>query len=319
VNPVERALRAVDGLQQRHSALGLPFGVVKKFGDDQAGSHAALIAYYGFFSLFPLLLVGVTVLGFALRDNPAFEQRVLDSVLAQLPIIGGDIQVRALTGGGLSLALGIAGTLWGGLGVTQHAQNAMNAVWNVPRKQRPNFWLRLARGLGLLVLLGGGAIASTVLAGLATAEGASAVGRALPLAASLLVNLALFLLAFQVLTAIGLPWRRLVPGTVVAAVGWVVLQSVGGYYVNRQLADASQVYGTFGLVIGLLSWLYLTAQLVLYAAELNVVLARRLWPRSLLQPPLTEADRRVLADLAMVEERRPEQSIAVTFEPEAAD
>ncbi|MBA2576542.1 MAG: YihY/virulence factor BrkB family protein [Euzebyaceae bacterium] len=319
MNPVERALRAVDGLQQRHSALGLPFGVVKKFGDDQAGSHAALIAYYGFFSLFPLLLVGVTVLGFALRDNPAFEQRVLDSVLAQLPIIGGDIQVRALTGGGLSLALGIAGTLWGGLGVTQHAQNAMNAVWNVPRKQRPNFWLRLARGLGLLVLLGGGAIASTVLAGLATAEGASAVGRALPLAASLLVNLALFLLAFQVLTAIGLPWRRLVPGTVVAAVGWVVLQSVGGYYVNRQLADASQVYGTFGLVIGLLSWLYLTAQLVLYAAELNVVLARRLWPRSLLQPPLTEADRRVLADLAMVEERRPEQSIAVTFEPEAAD
>jgi YihY family inner membrane protein len=319
VNPVERALRAVDGLQQRHSALGLPFGVVKKFGDDQAGSHAALIAYYGFFSLFPLLLVGVTVLGFALRDNPAFEQRVLDSVLAQLPIIGGDIQVRALTGGGLSLALGIAGTLWGGLGVTQHAQNAMNAVWNVPRKQRPNFWLRLARGLGLLVLLGGGAIASTVLAGLATAEGASAVGRALPLAASLLVNLALFFLAFQVLTAIGLPWRRLVPGTVVAAVGWVVLQSVGGYYVTRQLADASQVYGTFGLVIGLLSWLYLTAQLVLYAAELNVVLARRLWPRSLLQPPLTEADRRVLADLAMVEERRPEQSIAVTFEPEAAD
>lgn len=319
MNPVERALRAVDGLQQRHSALGLPFGVVKKFGDDQAGSHAALIAYYGFFSLFPLLLVGVTVLGFALRDNPAFEQRVLDSVLAQLPIIGDDIQVRALTGGGLSLALGIAGTLWGGLGVTQHAQNAMNAVWNVPRKQRPNFWLRLARGLGLLVLLGGGAIASTVLAGLATAEGASAVGRALPLAASLLVNLALFLLAFQVLTAIGLPWRRLVPGTVVAAVGWVVLQSVGGYYVNRQLADASQVYGTFGLVIGLLSWLYLTAQLVLYAAELNVVLARRLWPRSLLQPPLTEADRRVLADLAMVEERRPEQSIAVTFEPEAAD
>lgn len=189
----------------------------------------------------------------------------------------------------------------------------------MPRRQRPNFWLRLARGLGLLVLLGGGAIASTVLAGLATAEGASAVGRALPLAASLLVNLALFFLAFQVLTAIGLPWRRLVPGTVVAAVGWVVLQSVGGYYVTRQLADASQVYGTFGLVIGLLSWLYLTAQLVLYAAELNVVLARRLWPRSLLQPPLTEADRRVLADLAMVEERRPEQSIAVTFEPEAAD
>jgi YihY family inner membrane protein len=290
----------LDRFQQRNRVLALPFAVIRKFSDDQAGNLAALLAYYGFFSLFPLLLVLVTVLGFVLAGRRDLQERVLDSALAQFPVIGDQIgrDIGSFKGSGLALAIGILGTLWGGLAVTRQAQNAMNTVWGLPRAQWPNFWLRLARGLGVLAVLGLGTIGATLLSGLGTVSGMPVIGRALPVAGTLLLNLALFLFAFKVLTSVGVSWRRLLPGTVLAGVGWSVLQVVGGYYVTHQLASASQVYGTLALVIGLLSWLYLGAQLFLYAAELNVVLAKRLYPRSMFPPPLTEGDERVASDLA---------------------
>jgi YihY family inner membrane protein len=317
VNRIERGLRAVDRFQQRHGLLGFPIGVVKKFGDDQAGKHAALLAYYGFLSLFPLLLVFVTLLGYALANDKDLQQRVIDTLAYQFPVLGTQIEdsVTTIQGSGIGLVVGILGTLWGGLGITQSAQDAMNAVWNIPRKQRPNYWLRLTRGLGSLLLVVVAVFAATALAQLGRI-GAGIGGRLLPLAGSLLLNLGLLLVLFQVLTGRWRPWRRLLPGAVCGAVGWSALQTLGVYIVERQLDQANLIYGVFAVVIVLLSWLYLSAQLLLYAAEINVVLARRLWPRSLLQPPLTEPDRRVLIALAETEERRPEQTIEVSFAPE---
>jgi uncharacterized BrkB/YihY/UPF0761 family membrane protein len=132
----------------------------------------------------------------------------------------------------------------------------------------------------------------------------------------LVLNLLLLLVMFQLLTGARLRWRWLVPGAVVGGLGWSVLQTIGVQLVNRQLERANLLYGVFAVVLVLLGWLYLSTQLVLYAAELNVVLARRLWPRSLLQPPLTEPDRQVLTALAQTEERRPEQRVQVTFLPD---
>jgi YihY family inner membrane protein len=317
VNRIERGLRAVDRFQQRHGLLGFPIGVVKKFGDDQAGKHAALLAYYGFLSLFPLLLVFVTLLGYALANDQELQEQVIDALAAQFPVLGFQIEdsVATIHGSGVGLVIGILGTLWGGLGITQSAQDAMNAVWNIPRKQRPNYWLRLARGLGSLLLVVVAVFAATALAQLGRI-GPGIGGRALPLAGSLLLNLLLLIVLFQVLTGTWRPWRRLLPGAVCGAVGWSALQTLGVYIVERQLEQANLIYGVFAVVIVLLSWLYLSAQLLLYAAEINVVLARRLWPRSLLQPPLTEPDRRVLTALAETEERRPEQTIEVSFASE---
>jgi YihY family inner membrane protein len=315
---IERLLRAADRFQQRHTVFALPIGVVKKFGDDQAGKHAALLAYYGFLSLFPLLLVFVTLLGYALANDPALQQQVIDAAITQFPVLGTQLQrsIETIQGSGIGLAIGILGTLWGGLGITQSAQDAMNAVWNIPRKDRPNYWLRLARGLVSLLLLAAGVFAATASAQLGTAT-PGILGRVLPFAASLLLNLLLLAVSFQVLTGMSVPWPRLLPGAAAGAVGWSVLQTLGVVIVNRQLAQANLIYGVFAVVIVLLSWLYLGARLLLYAAELNVVLARRLWPRSLLQPPLTEPDKRVLTALAETEERRPEQIIEVSFSPEA--
>ncbi len=318
MNPVERAIRGVDAFQQRHRVLAFPFGVVKKFGDDEAGNLAALIAYYGFFSLFPLLLVFVTVLGFVLEGNSDLQDSILHSALAQFPVIGDQIRsnVHSLNGTGLSLVVGIAGTLWGGLGVMKAMQTAMNRVWDVPKVDRPNFWKSRLRALLMLVLLGVAAVGSAVVAGIASAGGRSPLIVVGGVVLSLALNLGVFLLAFRILTARNLSWGDVFPGAAVAAVAWVVLQMAGGYVVGHQLKSAGEVYGLFALVIGLLAWMYLGAQVTLYAAEVNVVRKERLWPRSLVQPPLSEGDRQTYRRAAIAEERRPEESVSVRFDDE---
>jgi YihY family inner membrane protein len=316
---VERLLRAADRFQQRRSYLAMPVGVLKKFGDDQAGKHAALLAYYAFLSLFPLLLVFATLLAYALAHNPQLQQEMVDAAAAQFPVLGTQIQgsIRTIQGSGIGLVVGILGSLWGGLGITQSAQDAMNALWSIPYKHRPSYWWRLARGLGSLLLVAGGVILATALAQL----GKTRPGPAGPLSfvGSLLLNLLLFAAIFQVLTGRWVAWRRLLPGAALGAVSWSVLQGLGVYLLDRQLQQANLIYGVFAVVIVLLSWLYLSARLLLYAAEINVVLAKRLWPRSLVQPPLTEPDRRMLTALARTEERRPEETVEVHFPPEADD
>jgi YihY family inner membrane protein len=318
VKRIERLLRAIDRLQQRHSVLGFPFGVVKKYGDDQGGKKAALLAHYGLLCLFPLLLVFVTVVGYALANDPELQEQVIDTLARQFPVLGTQLEgsIRTIQGSGLALVVGILGTLWGGLGITQSFQDAMNDIWNIPRRVRPNFWWRLARGLGALLLVAGEVVAATVLAQQGIA-GPGLLGRVDLLAGSFLLNFLLLTVLFQVLTGKAVRWRWLLPGAAAGALGWSVVQSLGVSILGRQLDQANLVYGVFAVVIVLLGWLYLGSQLVLYAAEINVVLARRLWPRSLLQPPLTEPDRRVLTALARNEERRPEQRVQVTFLPEA--
>ncbi|HEY2435682.1 MAG TPA: YhjD/YihY/BrkB family envelope integrity protein [Solirubrobacteraceae bacterium] len=315
MNAAERAVRAVDRYQQGHRIPGFAFGVVKKFGDDRGGSLAALLTYYGFLSLFPLLLLLVTAFGFIVGNDAALQRRLLHSALAEFPIIGAQIQqnIHALRGSGLGLAIGIGGLVWGGLGVTQAGQHAMQEIWNVPGVVRPNFWTRLARGVVMLGVLGVGVGGTSVLTGLGSQSSHALSTRVMLLAAPAPLNVALFLCGYRILTGPRVSVRDQVPGAIVAGVAWTVLQAVGGYLVAHQLRHASQVYGFFGVVLGLVSWLFLLAQLTIYAAELNAVRKQRLWPRSIVQPPLTPADEAALAAIARREERRPEERVNVTF------
>jgi membrane protein len=316
VNVVQRLLGRFDRFQQSRSWVAFPLAVAKKFGDDRAGSLAALIAYYAFFSVFPLLLVLVSVLGILLRGDPGLQERILDTALAQFPVIGEQLRRPAsVAGNGMTLAIGTVTALWAGLGVTQAAQNAMNEVWDVPIKERPNFLWTRVRGLLMLVVLGAFVLSSTFLSGLITAEGAlSVLLRIGGLLASLALNLALFLVTYRILTRADLSWGDVFPGAGVAAVLWTVMQGIGGYYVTHQVKNATSVYGTFALVIGLLAWFYVGAQLTLCCAEINVVRVRHLWPRSLVTPPMNEADERTLRAAAKIEERVPEEVVDVTFD-----
>jgi YihY family inner membrane protein len=322
MNPIERVLRKVDGVQQHNPVLAFPLAVFKKFGDDRGSNLAVLLAYYGFLAILPVLLLFVTGLGFALGHNPRLEQALLRSALVDFPILGGQLRenVHPLRGSGLGLVVGVLGLVWGSLGVTQAAQHAMSEVWNIPGVLRPNLVMRLTRGLGLFAVLGLGVIATTFLiSGVSFTGHGGALERVVSGAASVLVNIGLYLLAFRVLTVKEVNTRCLVPGAVAGGIGWSILQALGGYLVSHQLRHASQVYGYFASVIGLISWLSVGAQLTLYVAELNVVLARRLWPRSIVQPPLTEADKDTLAAIARQEERRPEQSVSVEFHDDGTD
>lgn len=319
---IQKPIRRVDAVQQQRPWLAFPIAVFKKFGDDQAGNLAALIAYYGFFSLFPLLLAFVAVLGLALKNNPDLQQTILDSALAQFPVIGPDLQenIGSLPSSGLALTVGILGAVWAGLGVTQSAQYAMNQIWDVPMRARPNFLQKRLRGLMILGVLAVITLGSAVLTGLGSAGGTFSIPlRLFGFAGSLVLNVALFLLVFRILTDRSVGWGDVFPGAAVAAVLWLALQAVGGWYITRQVGHAENVYGTFALVIGLLVWIYLGAQMTLLTAEINVVRARRLWPRSIIQPPLNEADERTFRDAARVEERVPQERVHVHFDEEALE
>lgn len=309
-------LQALDRLQQRRPRVAFAAAVVKKFSDDGAGQLAALIAYYGFVSLFPLLLVLVTVLGFVLEGDPRAQAEVLHSALGQFPIIGAQLErnVRSLTGSPAALAIGVIGLLLGGLGVVGATQNAFQQVWHIPRKRRPSFLAWRLRGLALLAVLGVLLIVSTVAAGYVTAQTAGALAVIGGVAIALVFNLALFGAAFRFLSPEEIPTRDLLPGIAVAAVVWQALQHVGGYYIEHVVRRAQETSGLFALVLGLLAWLYLGGQVTLIAAEINVVRARRLWPRSFYADPLLDADKRALTSSAETEERVQEENVEVTFE-----
>jgi YihY family inner membrane protein len=282
INGVERLLRSVDRVQQRSRWLGFPFAVMGKFRDDNGGALTTVIAYNAFFALFPLLLVVVTVLGFLLGRDSGFQQRLLGSAVAEFPIIGDQVQdnLHGLRGSGIGLAVGLVAFAWGARGLTQVAQHAMAEIWNIPGRQRPSFWARQVRGLLLLLVFAVGLAATSLLTWLGSYGGKAAAVALANLAAAAAVNVGLFLLAFRVLTPRQVPTRQLVAGALVAGVAWQALQAVGGYLVGHYLRHTSQVYGVFAIVLGLLFWLYLGARLALYAAEINVVAARRLWPRA---------------------------------------
>ena len=316
----ERVVRQVDRAHQRRPWIAFPYAVVKKFGDDQAGNLAALISYYGFFALFPLMLVLVTVLGMVLQRNSELREAIQRSALANFPVIGEEISenVTSLDGSGLTLVIGIALALWAGLGVLKVTQTAMNTVWNVPYRDRPNFLKSLLRAIVMLGVLGVITVASAA-AGSVGAGNDNLALSVLWVAVSLALNLALFLLAFRILTSADVSWGDVFPGALIAAITWTGLQALGGYLVRHQLEGATETYGTFATVIGLLAWLYLGAQMTLLAAEVNVVRKRRLWPRAIVQPPLTDADERALRSYAKVEERRPEEDVHVRIEDPAGD
>ena len=280
---VRERLRAFDAYQRRAPRLGFVVAVIKKFDDDQASQLGALIAYYGFFSLFPLLLVFVTLLGFALQGDPSAQESVLHSTLSQFPIIGTQLQsnVHSLKGSFVALAIGVVGSLIAGLGVTGATQNAFNKVWQVPVRRRFGFLAWRLRGLGMLAVLGVLSIVSTAAAGLATSQTAGAVTVIVGVLIALAANLVLFFTVFRLLTSEAIATRDLIPGVIVAAVLWQILQHIGGLYVDHVVRHAKDTSGLFAFVLGLLTWLYLGGQVTVLAAEVNVVRARSLWPRRL--------------------------------------
>ena len=324
---LERLFRRIDEAQRRRKALAIPFAVNKKFGDDNCGSLAAQLTYYGFLTFFPLLLVLVTVLGIVAGGNSTFGHRVLHSALAQFPVIGNTSgplslanNIHGLRKNGIAgVTIGLLGLLWGAMGSVQSGQHAMAQVWNVPQIDRPGFGPRTLRSLGTLAMAALFLALSISLSVFATfGDGHPALLRAVGLIGSFVVDVALMNGIFRILTPKVIGTRGLLLGATLAGLAYGALQVGGTLLVDHELRHMSQVYGLFAIVLGTLWWIYLLSRVVLYAAEANVVLSRQLWPRGLLVPPLTPADIEMLQTYPRQEVRRPEVAIMATLEERRA-
>jgi YihY family inner membrane protein len=312
----------LDRLQQRNRAVGFVIAVIYKYVDDQGGYLAALITYYAFVSMFPLLLLLTTAVGVVLAGRPDLQQQVLQSALGQLPGIGTQLQSpEELSGGVVAVVIGIAGALYGGLGVGQAVQNAMDTAWAVPRNVRPDPFRSRLKSLLLLFVLGTATVTATVLsaAGRAT-ESLGWWGKAGLIVTAVAINAAICLVAFRVTTARQVTYRQVLPGALTAAVVWQLLQSFGTGYVASVVARSSVTNSVFALVLGLLAFLYLLSVSLVMCAQINVVLVDRLYPRALLTPftdavDLTSADRRTYTRKAKAERVKGFQRVSVHFDP----
>jgi YihY family inner membrane protein len=316
-----RLAARLDRLQRRHHRAAFPLAVIYKYADDFGAYLAAMLAYYAFMSLFPLLLLASSILGFALRGDPSLAHSALRSALGDFPVIGSQLhQPNRFGGGTVGVVVGIVGALYGGLGSAQALQHAMNTAWAVPRNRRPNPLKARARSMILVAAAGLALLATTGLSAIGTTNVGSFGGllRTATIMASLAINAAVFLLTFRVATTRELRTRDVAAGALTLAVLWQLLQSFGTTYVNHVVRHASATNGVFALVLGLFSFLYLAATATVLCVEINVVRVDHLYPRALLTPftdnvELTSGDRDAYRGQAQAQRAKGFETIDVGF------
>jgi YihY family inner membrane protein len=313
---LERLVRWFDDLQQDRRWLAQPIAVVRKYADDRGSALAGLLTFQVFLGLLPLLVIALTVFGRIIEGSDSLRNRVLDSTIAQFPVVGGRLRsdVGTLGVSGWWLYVTILGLLWTATGIYNGFQLTLNQVWNVGGVHRQGFVSRQLRAVALFVLVFGAAIGTSFLRQVSNpGSGVPVLDDTLQVLAGWLVSAALLLGVFRLVTAPTVRWRQLVPAAIVAGAFWTALQHLGRWIVLDRLASAQDLYGAIGFVVVTLTWINLLARSVVFANEVAVVHHRRLWPRRITQPPLTDADRQVLVDLLNNERRRPEEIVTVEF------
>ena len=315
---VNRVIAWADQLQRKHGVLGFPYAVVKKYGDDAGGREAALITYYGFLSIFPLLLLGVAVLSRVLASRPDLRGRLINAVVPEALRSTVEHSLAALPTSTLPLVFGLLGLLYSGTGVVFSVYQTLNHVAAVPHRLRAPFLSRYIRVFVMLATLLLGGLAVGALTVVATAlPGQPGIQRAAAVLGSALVIFGVLLLAAKLLLVRPAPVRVLWPAAVLGAVVVTLVLTVGAPLLARLVAKAGPVYGSFATVAGMFALLYLVGQGLVYAAEVAAVRYARLWPRAFDLTRPTEADVRALTLLAREQERIP--AARVSFHLAAPD
>lgn len=291
---VRRRLERFDRWQQQRRWVGLPLAVGKKFSEDQSTNLASMVAFWAFFSIFPLLLVLVTLLAYVL-PSASTKAHVLENVSSFLPLLDPST-VRSLSGSWWTLLVGVLTALWSGLAVVKTLQTAFNSVWEIPYVERPKLVEKLKRSALVLGTIGVGLVVSTVISGYVTGTATGIdlgwFGRLAGYVIAIALDVGLFVAAFRMLTDREITSRDVLPGALFAGLMFWVLQQLSSFIISRHLQSAQSTYGQFATVITMLWWFYLQGQVTLLGAQLNVVLKKRLWPRSLIGGPDTQADQR---------------------------
>lgn len=324
------AVSRVDRTQRRFTPIGFPLAVVYKFFDDQGNYLAAAISYYAFVAIFPLLLLASSIFGFVLQGNPELQDQVLNSALAQFPIVGQELgRPQGLRGSTGAVVGGALAATYGALGLGQAIQNLMATAWAIPRNSRPNPFLLRLKSLLLLLFAGLAVLAVSVLSALGSntevfgAEVDATIRIVIQLATVLVVGLVLTVL-MRFASARSHHIIRAAPGAFTVAVLWQALQYIGTIYVEHVLTGAEAINQTFAFVLGLIGLIYIASVMAILGVEVNVVLSRRLWPRALLTPftdavDLTDADRRAYAMYAQMQRHKGFETVVVRFDGRDGD
>ncbi|WP_395690211.1 YihY/virulence factor BrkB family protein [Nocardioides sp.] len=334
-----RIIDGADQAQRRWTVLGYPIAVIYKFFDDQGNYLASIITYYAFIAIFPIMLLASSILGFILQNNQELQEQLIDSALAQFPIIGTQLNLpEGLKGSTTAIVVGSLVAIYGCLGLGQSVQNALNIAWSVPRNSRPNPFLLRLKSLVLLLTAGVAVLVVSALSIIGSStevfgENVDTTIRWAIQVATVLLNGTVLTILYRLGSAREHRIRYAAPGGFSVAVMWLALQYFGTLYVTQVLAKAGPVNQTFGLVLGLMGLIYFAAVMGVFGIEINVVLARRLWPRALLTPftdnvELTDADRRAYVGYARAQRHKGFETVEVTFtdtqklrmlEPESED
>ena len=273
----------IDVVQRRHRWIAFPVAVIHKLTDDSAGRHVALLSFWGLVSLFPFLLVLVSVFGFVLEGDPALQTRIVSTLAADIPIVGPQVRadVTTLTGSFTAVALGLIGAAWGAMAVASAFQFAMDEIWQVPPQSRAGFWRKRVSALAVMATL------ALVLVGVALLASASVAGAAAPwarvagLALSTGAVFAVLMVVLRVFAGHRLTWKQVLPGALVGVILMAVVHAIAGALLTQVVHNAGSAYGAFATIIGLIVWLQLQFWIVLIATEVNAVSVLRLWPRPL--------------------------------------
>jgi uncharacterized BrkB/YihY/UPF0761 family membrane protein len=290
----------VDRLQRGMPVFGFPWAVIKRYIEDHGGWLGSLISYYGFFSLYPLLVAFTTIATWLFGDRPQTLQRILSAVWSKVPFANSDLatqvseQVKDLSGQGWIAVVSLLVSLWGAIGVVRVLQDAVNTMWGVPRYRRPHYLVKVGRGALMLSLLGVGVVASAVVAGFTLAVDLPIIATIGAAVANVALSTLVTLVIYRLVLGRAVPYRDHIPGAVIMGVGVWGLTLIGGLYVQRVIARMTTVFGPFASTIGLLAYVSLLIQIFVLATEVNVVRCKRLWPRALTDE-LGEPDRRAIA------------------------
>jgi uncharacterized BrkB/YihY/UPF0761 family membrane protein len=301
---VSRIIAWADRVQQRHSVFGFPYAVIKKYGDDDGGREAALITYYGFLSIFPLLLLGVAILSRVLAANPDLRQQLISATVPEALQSTVEKSAASLPTSTVPFIAGLIGLLFSGTGVVFSAYQTLNHVAAVPRSVRAGFFPRYVRVFVMLAVLLLGALAVGALTVTVTAlPHLAGVERALAVLGSALVIFGVLLLGARLLLCRPAPFSALWPAAALGAVTVTLVLNLGPVLLARLVSKAGAVYGSFATVAGMFALLYLVSQALVYSAEVAAVWYAHLWPRALDVNHPTTADARAMALLAREQER----------------
>lgn len=311
---IDRLVARADGLQRRRAVLGFPYAVLKKYGDDQGGRQAALLTHYGFLSLFPLLLLVVTVLQRILVNDPELRDRLVTAVVPPDLQETVDSAIAAMPTSGLPFVVGIVGLVLSGLGIVGAAYETLNNLAGVPYRSRYGLVPRTLRTLGALLLLVVGVVGvgamTTVVGAVPTLP---AISRVALFLGGVLLTGAVVLGLVRLLVAVRAPVAALWPALLIAGAAVSALLTFGAALLPGFVARNGPVYGGFATIVGLFALLALVFQAVVIAGEVAVVRRRRLWPRSLVGDRPADADERALSALARQQERIAPQRVSTTF------